>query len=56
MTRSMPGTKERCHYEIGAPDYRINGPFGLVLTPWDEISNPVFGPVATARIHSGLSG
>ena len=34
--RSIADKKERCHYEIGAPDYRINGPFGLVLTPWDE--------------------
>jgi hypothetical protein len=22
--------------EIGAPDFRINCPFGLVLTPWDN--------------------
>jgi hypothetical protein len=36
MARSIADKKERCHYEIGAPDYRINGPFGLVLTPWDE--------------------
>jgi hypothetical protein len=27
--------KERCHKEIGAPDFGICDPFGLVLTPWD---------------------
>jgi len=32
----ISGIKERCHNEIGAPDSRINGPFGLVLTPWDK--------------------
>ena len=45
------GAEERCHNEIGAPDSRIDCPVGLVLTPWDKISNPVFGPVATARTH-----
>jgi len=34
--------RERCHNEIGAPDCRINGPFGLVLTPWDKDLLPSF--------------
>ena len=43
---------ERCHNEIGAPDYRISIPFGVVLTPWDQNLFPVFGPVATAQEDS----
>ena len=43
---------ERCHNEIGAPDYRICIPFGVVLTPWDQNLFPVFGPVATAQEDS----
>jgi len=43
---------ERCHNEIGAPDYRIGIPFGFVLTPWDQNLFPVFGPVATAQEDS----
>ncbi len=46
MARLMFGSdlsiKERCHNEIGAPDSRINGPFGLVLTPWDKDLLPSF--------------
>jgi hypothetical protein len=30
------GQKERRHTEIGAPESRIFGHFGPVLTPWDE--------------------
>jgi len=43
---------ERCHNEIGAPDYRIGIPCGIVLTPWDQNLFPVFGPVATAQEDS----
>src|SRR3990172_11382052 len=50
---SILGKKnERCHNEIGAPDYRISIPFGVVLTPWDQNLFPVFGPVATAQEDS----
>ena len=48
----LRGKNERCHNEIGAPDYRIGIPFGIVLTPWDQNLFPVFGPVATAQEDS----
>jgi hypothetical protein len=44
--------KERRHNEIGAPDFRIFVPFGVVLTPWDQNLNPVFGLVVTAQEDS----
>jgi hypothetical protein len=46
------GKKERRHNEIGAPDFRIFVPFGIVLTPWDQNLNPVFGLVVTAQEDS----
>jgi hypothetical protein len=43
---------ERHHNEIGAPDFRILSPFGVVLTPWDYNLFPVLGPVAAAHDDS----